>query len=54
MDAVTSEFIIIYVIAIIIVDIVTWKAKIPLKFRIVYALIVTLIFLFLKVVLSIQ
>jgi len=54
MDLVTAEFIIIYVIAIIIVDILTWKAKIPLKFRIVCALIVTLVFIFLKLVLGIQ
>jgi hypothetical protein len=39
MAVTTSEFIITYVIAIIIVDIVTWKAKIPLKFRIVYPFI---------------
>jgi hypothetical protein len=54
MDAITAEFLIIYLIAIIIVDIVTWKTKIPLKFRIVYALIVTVVFLFLKQVLGVQ
>lgn len=54
MDIVTGEFVVIYVIAIIIVDIITWKAKIPLKFRIVYAFIVTIIFLILKLVLGIQ
>jgi hypothetical protein len=52
MEVVTAELIIIYVIVVVIVDIVTWKAKIPLKFRIMYALIITLVFLILKLVLG--
>jgi hypothetical protein len=54
MDVTTAEFIIIYVVAIVIVDIVTWKAKVSLKWRIVYAFIVTLIFIILKVALGIK
>ena len=54
MDVAKAELIIIYLIAIIIVDIITWKANMPLKFRIVCALIVTLIFIILKLVLGIQ
>jgi type IV secretory pathway VirB2 component (pilin) len=54
MDVVTGEFVAIYVIAIIIVDIITWKAKIQLKYRIVYAFAVTIIFLIFKYVLNIR
>jgi hypothetical protein len=53
MDVATAEFIIIYVIAIVIVDIVTWKKGIALKFRIIYALIIALIFIILKLALGI-
>ena len=34
----TAELIIIYAIVIVIVDVVTWKAGIQLKMRIIYAL----------------
>jgi hypothetical protein len=54
MDATTAEFIVIYVIVIVILDIVTWKAGIQLKLRIMYSLIIALMFLFLKLVLGIQ
>ena len=48
----TAELIIINVIIVVIVDIVTWKAGIPLKMRILYSLIPALIFLFLKLILG--
>ena len=54
MDVAKAEFIIIYVIAIIIVDIVTMKLGIPLIWRIVYAFIVTFIFIILKLALGIK
>jgi hypothetical protein len=54
MDVAKAEFIILYVIAIIMVDILTWKAEIPLKFRIVCAFTVTILFIILKVALGIH
>jgi len=54
MDVATAEFITIYVIVVVIVDIITWIKGIPLKLRIIYSLIPALIFLFLKLVLGMQ
>jgi hypothetical protein len=54
MDVTTAEFLVVYIVAIIIMDIVTWRLGIPLIWRIVCAFIVTVVFLFLKQVLDIQ
>ncbi|HZY25267.1 MAG TPA: hypothetical protein VFE71_05535 [Bacteroidales bacterium] len=54
MDAATAKFVLIYVIAIVIVDSVTLKIGIPLKWRIVYAFIVTFIFIILKLAMGIK
>jgi hypothetical protein len=54
MDVAKAEFILIYVVAIVIVDSVTWKIGIPLKWRVVCAFTVTLIFLILKFALGIK
>jgi hypothetical protein len=47
MNAATAKFLIIYVIVVVIVDIITRRAEIPLKFRILCAFIVTIVFLIL-------
>lgn len=52
MNITTAELIILYVTVVITVDIVTWKAGIPLKKRIMYSLIPALIFLFFKQILG--
>lgn len=52
MNITTAELIIIYVIAVVIIDIVTWKAGISLKMRIVYAFIPAIILLFFKLILG--
>jgi len=52
MNITTAVLIIIYVIFVVIVDIVTWKAGIPLKMRILYSLIPAFIFLFFKLILG--
>jgi hypothetical protein len=54
MDVAKAEFILIYVVAIVIVDSVTWKIGIPLKWRVVYAFTVTIIFIIIKLFLGIQ
>jgi hypothetical protein len=54
MDVAKVEFIIIYVIAVIIMDIITWRIGIPLIWRIACAFSVTLIFIILKLFLGIQ
>ncbi len=48
----TAELLIIYVVVVVIVDIVTWKAGIPLKMRILYAFIPAIILLFFKLILG--
>jgi hypothetical protein len=54
MDAATTKFVLIYVIAVIIMDIVTLRLGIPIIWRIVCAFIVTLAFIILKVALGIK
>jgi hypothetical protein len=54
MDVTTAEFLVVYITVIIIMDVVTWRLRIPLIWRIVCAFIVTIVFLFLKQVLGIQ
>ena len=54
MDVTTAEFLAIYIAAIIIMNIVTWRLGIPLIWRIVCAFTVTLIFIILKFALGIK
>jgi len=54
MDAVTAKFVLIYVTAIVIMDIVTFRIGIPLIWRIVCAFTVTLRFIILKFALGIK
>ena len=54
MDVTTTEFLIVYITAILIMDIVTWRLGISLIWRIVCAFTVTVVFLFLKQGLGIQ
>ena len=54
MDVAKAEFILIYMMAIIIMDMVTFRIGIPLIWRIVCAFTVTLIFIILKFALGIK
>jgi hypothetical protein len=54
MDVAKAEFILIYIISIIIMDMVTFRIGIPLIWRIVCAFTVTLIFIILKFALGLK
>jgi hypothetical protein len=54
MDVTTAKFLIVYIAAIIITDVVTWRLGIPLIWRIVCAFIVAAVLIVLRQVLGIK